>query len=303
MAAITGVYAAAITPRRESPGIDLASVFELLDFLCGGGVDGIALMGSTGEFPHFPVAERNRLVSLAVKRSRVPVLAGVSHSTFDGALAMAREAAAAGAVGVLLMPPYFFAYAQEDVRHFYLRFAEEFKQAAPIVLYDIPAFTTPIARETAAELLSTGLFSGIKDSSLSWEQFVALKTVRERYPFALMAGQDALYTRERMEGADGLISGVASAVPELLVALDHAILAGETERIGRLDRHLQEFVSRIAAFPAPVAIREAVTARGLWAGPPAVPPGPESRRKLDEFAGWFRSWLPGIEKECSSEVR
>jgi 4-hydroxy-tetrahydrodipicolinate synthase len=266
-------------------------------------VDGIALMGSTGEFPHFSIAERNRLVSLAVKRSRVPVLAGVSHSTFDGALAMAREAAAAGAVAVLLMPPYFFPYGAEDIRHFYLHFAEEFKQAAPIVLYDIPSFTTAIGPETAAELLATGLFAGIKDSSLSWEQFVALKASRERQPFALMAGQDALYARERMEGADGVISGVASAIPELLVALDHAIVAGETERAARLDGYLQEFVARIAAFPAPVAIREAVTARGLWAGPTAVPPGPESRRRLAEFAGWFREWLPAVEKECSNEER
>jgi 4-hydroxy-tetrahydrodipicolinate synthase len=303
MSTIAGVYAAAVTPRREGPEIDLAAAFELVDFLARGGVDGIALMGSTGEFPHFSIPERSRLVSLAAKRSRVPVLAGVSHSTFDGALAMAREAAQAGVAGVLLMPPYFFPYSQDDVKHFYLRFAEEFRQAAPIVLYDIPAFTTPIAPETAAELLATGLFAGIKDSSLSWDHFTVLKAARERQPFSLMVGQDALFTRERADGADGLISGVASALPELLVALDRAILSGETERIGCLGRDLEEFLSRIQEFPAPVAIREAVAARGLWAGPPAAPLTPSAREKLDRFAGWFRDWLPGVLKQCSNEER
>ena len=37
-------------------------------------VDGIVLMGSTGEFVHYTMEERQRLMPLAVKRSRVPIL-------------------------------------------------------------------------------------------------------------------------------------------------------------------------------------------------------------------------------------
>ena len=298
MGAVSGVYAAAITPRREGPGIDLAGVFDLLDFLGRGGVDGIALMGSTGEFLHFPVIERCRLISLAVRRSRVPILAGVSHSTYDGALSLAREAALAGAAGVLLMPPYFFAYAQEDVRHFYVQFAEALKGTIPIYLYNIPSYTTGISAPLAGELLSTGLFAGIKDSTKSWEDFEALREVRERCPFTLMAGQDVLYARARLAGADGVISGIASAIPELHVALDRALVAGQAERAAALDRRLQEFVAWVWEFPAPVAIREAAAVRGIRPGPPAAPPSPSARRKLDEFGEWFRGWLPQMLKEC-----
>ena len=98
MCAVSGVYAALITPRREGPEIDLAAAFELVDFVSKAGVAGIVLMGATGEFPHFTLEERGRLVALAVKRSRVPVIAGVGHSTFDGALMLAREAGDAGVV-------------------------------------------------------------------------------------------------------------------------------------------------------------------------------------------------------------
>jgi 4-hydroxy-tetrahydrodipicolinate synthase len=298
MGTVSGVYAAAITPRREGPGIDLGGVFDVLDFLGRGGVDGLALMGSTGEFLHFPIIERCRLISLGVRRSRVPILAGVSHSTIDGALALAREAALAGAAGVLLMPPYFFGYGQDDLRHFYLHFAETLKGAVPIFLYNIPAFTTVISTQLAIELLATGLFEGIKDSTASWDEFEALRAARERHPFTLLAGQDVLYAQARRAGADGVVSGVASAIPELHVALDRAILAGQTERAERLDRRLQEFVAWVGEFPAPVAIREAAALRGLHPGPPAAPPGPEARLKLAEFAEWFRAWLPGTLKEC-----
>ncbi len=302
MSAVSGVYAAAITPRREGPGIDLGGVFDVLDFLGRGGVDGIALMGSTGEFLHFPIVERCRLVSLAAKRSRVPILAGVSHSTFDGALALARDAASAGVAAVLLMPPYFFGYSQDDVRHFYLHFAEDLKGAAPIFLYNIPAYTTGISTPLAIELLESGLFAGIKDSTLSWDAFEALRAARDRFPFTLLAGQDALYRKARMAGADGVISGVASAIPELHVALDRAIIANEAERVDRLDRRLQEFVARIGEFPAPTAIREAAALRGMRPGPPASPPGPEAAHKLADFAEWFRGWLPEVLRECGGET-
>src|ERR1039458_7360617 len=98
----SGVIAAAVTPhgkRGDDP--DIGATLELIDFLCAAGVQGIALLGSTGEFVNLNFDDRGRLVYLAGKRSRVPVLAGVSHSTLDGALALGREASAAGAAGLL----------------------------------------------------------------------------------------------------------------------------------------------------------------------------------------------------------
>jgi dihydrodipicolinate synthase/N-acetylneuraminate lyase len=96
-----------------------------------------------------------------------------------------------------------------------------------------------------------------------------------------------------------VISGIASAIPELHVALDRALLAGETERAEALDRRLQEFVAWIPQFPAPVAIREAAAMRGIRPGPPAAPPGPEAKQRLAHFAEWFKAWLPEMLRECS----
>jgi hypothetical protein len=62
---------------------------------------------------------------------------------------------------------------------------------------------------------------------------------------------------------------------------------------------LQEFLSRLEAFPAPLAIRQAAALRDLRTGPPASPPGPETARNLEAFADWFRAWLPAVKRECS----
>jgi dihydrodipicolinate synthase/N-acetylneuraminate lyase len=296
---VSGVYVAAVTPhRREGHETDIGATLDLIDFLCGAGVAGIAMLGSTGEFPHLTHEDRMRLLGMAVKRSRVPVLAGVADSTLDGALALASHAADSGAAGLLVMPPFFFRYGQPEVREFFLRFANEMSGSAPVFLYNIPFFTSEIACDTACELLSTGRFAGIKDSSGRYEYFEQLREQREKTPFTLMIGNDAVFTRARSAGADGVISGVACAVPELLLGLDGAIRLGLAEKVQRLECRLQEFIAWLDRFPSPVGVKEATAARGLKVGPLAVPLSPAGERDLAEFREWFLAWLPQVQRDA-----
>jgi 4-hydroxy-tetrahydrodipicolinate synthase len=287
------VNVAAVTPHRAvGYQADLAATLELVDYLCAAGAHGIALLGSTGEFPHLSREDRAHLVRLAVKRSRVPILAGVSHSTLDGTVMLAEEAAQAGAAAILVMPPYFFRYGQPEIREFYLRFADRIGGAVPIVIYNIPLFTSAISVETSCDLLATGRFAGIKDSSGSFEDFQKLRELRD---VTILAGADQIFARARRAGADGVVSGVACAVPELLLALESAIPAGDTTR---LETRLAEFLDWIGRFPIPVGIKEACAVRGLKVGPLAVPLPPEKLKELDDFRCWFQNWLPAVQAEA-----
>ncbi|MCS7316161.1 MAG: dihydrodipicolinate synthase family protein [Bryobacterales bacterium] len=299
-AALGGVNVAALTPRqRGETRVDPGAMVPLLEFLAGSGVQGIVVMGTTGEFAHFDCEERRRFVEQAVRSSRLPVAVCVAHATLDGALSLARAAAGAGAAALLIMPPYFFRYRQPEVKEFLLRFAAELKGAAPIYLYNIPFFTNELAAETAIELLSTGLFAGIKDSSGRWENFVKLRAARQRCGFRLLVGNDVLFAPARAAGADGVISGCACAIPELLVALDRVIVSGDAGGRDRLDARLHEFIAWADSFPTPVAIREALSVRGFRTGPHAVPLSPEQQRRLAQFRTWFAEWLPQVLEECS----
>jgi len=295
---IGGVYVAAVTPHRDKGyQTDVGAMLELVDFLAAAGVNGIALLGSTGEFLHLAFEDRARLVQLAVKRSRAPVLVGVGHSTLDGAIELGREAAKAGAAGLLLMPPYFFRYSQEDIQEFYVQFAAALEGAARIFLYNIPAFTNEIAIETATTLLASGRFSGIKDSSGQYGYFERLLAVSQEKPFTLMVGSDRIYARAGQAGAHGIVSGVACAVPELLVALHKAIQGNLVADVERLDARLQQFLAWHDRFPTPVAIKTAAHERGIYVGPLAAPLGPAGRKQLEEFREWFRAWLQEVRKE------
>jgi dihydrodipicolinate synthase/N-acetylneuraminate lyase len=271
-------------------------MLELVDKLGRSGVDGIVLLGSTGEFLHIQAAERQRLVHLAVKRSRVPIVVGVGHSTLDAAIQLGEAAVNSNVAGLLLMPPYFYRYREDQIMEFYRLFTLAIGGALPILIYNIPAFANPISVPMARELLLSGDFAGIKDSSGDPAFFDALAGLRRQVPFALLCGNDRLIGHAHQAGCDGVVSGVSSAVPELVVALHRALEQGDELRARELQGHLSTFIDWIERFPVPVGISAAVEYRGLKVGPTAIPLTAAQDDSLEEFKAWFMNWLPVIEE-------
>jgi len=288
-----GVYVALATPRAQnSVEADAAAVFDYLDTIMARSVDGLVLFGSTGEFIHFDVTERMRVLMLAKKRCRIPLLVNVTHSTLTGAIQLADNAIEAGAAGLLLMPPYYFRYSDGQITEFYRQFAKAVDGKTPLYLYNIPQFTNAIPLAAMEELLASGAFAGIKDSSGDWGLFEKLLALKAKHPFQLLIGNDTIYRRARPLGADGIVSGVAAAVPELLVALERAIAAKDEERADALDARLQEFIGWLDRFPAPVGIKVAASARGWKMTHSAVPYDEATLAAKREFEDWFQAWLP-----------
>lgn len=283
-----------MSPRRSREySVDLAASLELIDFLYEAGVDGIALLGSTGEFVHFMLEDRARMLDFAVKRSRLPILVNVSHSTLDGAILLGEEAVGSGVAAVLLMPPYYFRYDQQTIRTFCLKFADAVAKEVPVYLYNIPVFTSGFAIETALDLLSTGAFAGIKDSSGDVDFIQKLIAPRR---FHVYNGDDRVFVQMRTAGADGAVTGLACALPELMVKLDKAVRDKDTARVQRLEKYVHEFLDWFDRFPCPIAIKEAVKLRKVRAGVHATPLSEEATRQLDAFGEWFKDWLPGVLK-------
>jgi dihydrodipicolinate synthase/N-acetylneuraminate lyase len=126
----------------------------------------------------------------------------------------------------------------------------------------------------------------------------ALLVLRQAHPFTLMAGNDRIFARARKAGANGAVTGVGCAIPELMLALDGAIASCRSDVVDRLDARVQEFIGRIDEFPTPVGVKAAVGTRKVKIGPHSSPLGPELSSKLQRFEAWFREWLPGVLGEC-----
>lgn len=291
---LNGVWAAAVTPRRDSGHqIDIAATLDLLDFLADQPVDGLSILGSTGEFVHFDFEERLHLLKFSLKRTPKRVLPCVTHSTLDGTAALAEAAMQYGAPAVLALPPYYFRYGADEIRRFYLTLIESLTPGTPVFLYNIPFFASPLPIDLACELLSTGAFAGIKDSSGDKEYCRRLLEVKKTQPFTLIIGNDALYVEGRRAGADAVVSGVAGALPELMSALEAAIRASDDAKIVHWQARLAEAIEWLDRFPVPMALRRAVHLRGFKTTSMALP----MNGAFSDFDRWFPAFLAKVQSE------
>jgi 4-hydroxy-tetrahydrodipicolinate synthase len=274
-------------------------MLDLVDFTGSAGVDGIVLFGAAGEFIHFTPGERSRFVALTAKRSRVPVIANVSHSTLDAALLMAEEAVGGGIAAAMIMPPYFYRYPAETLEAFCLEFATQAARWIPVILCDLPCGGNALSLDAARRLLGTGLFAGVVVAGDSMARITELAPLQPATGVAVFTGRDRDFVAARRAGASGIVSETAAAIPELIVSLDRAMQTGAAQTAERLEYRLHEFIDIAEALPPLVAIREACSLRGLKSGPAAGPLGPEAAKRCDEFRSWFGEWLPAVLKECS----
>jgi dihydrodipicolinate synthase/N-acetylneuraminate lyase len=197
------------------------------------------------------------------------------------------------------MPPYFFRYGADDLLAFYEQFEREADIDVPILLYNIPCFTNPIPFNVSERLLTDGLAQGMKDSSGDAAGYEQLARLRAEKPFIYMMGSDSLFVRARSEGGvDGGVSGCASAIPELLVALNRAIVNNSQEVVTRLETRLQQFIQWTDQLAVPVCVREAAAVRGLKLGPHSIPLRGAQERTIAQFREWFKPWLAEVQREC-----
>lgn len=237
MKKFTGLIPPMVTPLAAPDKLDVKSTERMVKHLLDGGVDGIFLLGTTGEGPHLPYAVRKALVKkvCATVRRRVPVLVGITETDLEDALAFATECKAFGASGVVAAPPYYFKLTQRECVAWFRELAD--RLPLPLVIYDMPAHTdTVIEPATIAELARHPNIVAMKDSSSVIALFnkfrVALKPFSKR--FSLFMGPDEAMGEAVLLGADGGVCTGANLWPRTFKKMYEAAARGDADEVRRL---------------------------------------------------------------------
>jgi 4-hydroxy-tetrahydrodipicolinate synthase len=291
---VEGVYAALLTPRDAGGDIDLPGLAGLVQFLVGRGIRSYALNGATGEFCLTSPQELKRLFAAIreVTEDQVEIVCGVGAAGIREAIELARIAQEEGASALLAPAPYFFRYEQDDLEAYFESLASSV--SLPLLLYNLPQFTTGIEVETACRLIrNVENISGIKDSSGSLE---IVRSLTERgIPARRIIGNDgALVAALKENVCDGVISGVACVLPELIRAIYSA--GSEQERSGgnKAADLLSEFIRQIDVFPTPWGLKWIAEARGVLGANFAQPLSPRRRVQSEALQSWFSEWQSGL---------
>ncbi len=217
-ARLSGTIAAAVTPLRdEGRRLDDEALVALLTFYAEAGLQGVLVLGTTGEGILMKAEERRRVAELAA--SAVGDLGVIVHcgaQTTAATASLAGHAAEAGADGVaVIAPPYFRFDAAELEEHFAT--AASACQPLPFYVYEyaersgysVPVTVIERLRERVPNLV------GMKVSDAPFERVSPYL----RCGLDVFVGAEALIPAGLDQGAVGAVSGVAAAFPEAVSAL------------------------------------------------------------------------------------
>ena len=159
-------YVAAPTPCDKSLKFDDGLYKDMLSYYKEKGADGIVVCGTTGEFPSFSTIERKKVAECALKhRSGLSIIVQPGTSNQPETVELATHAAANGADGLLVIPPFYYKNPPlEGLVRYYTPVFEAVK--IPVHLYHIPGTSAvPISHELLHAMERYPHLAGIKDST------------------------------------------------------------------------------------------------------------------------------------------
>ncbi len=244
---LRGIIPPMITPLNANDELDREGTVRLTEHILAGGVHALFLLGTTGEAQSLTYRLRYEFVELVCSQvsGRVPVLVGVTDTSFDESLKLASHAAACGAVGVVAAPPYYFAPAQQELVEYYTALAD--KMPLPLYLYNMPSHVKVFLDPATVNILADHPnIVGLKDSSANMTYFqTLLYLLGERDDFSLYVGPEELTGECVLMGADGGVNGGANIFPELYVSMYDAACAHDVLRLRALQRRVMQISTSI----------------------------------------------------------
>jgi 4-hydroxy-tetrahydrodipicolinate synthase len=236
-----------ITPLVDRDTLDVPGLERLIEHILGGGVHGLFILGTTGEAPSLSYRLRHDLIDRVCRQvaGRVPVLVGITDTSFVESVNLAQRAAQAGAAAVVLSAPYYFPAGQPEL----WEYIEDIAGALPlpVFLYNMPSHTKlSFEPEMIARALDIPNIVGLKDSSAQMIYFHRVRQLTAgREDFSLLVGPEELLGESVLSGAHGGVNGGANLFPRLYVELYEAARAADLPRIAILHAQVMQLGATI----------------------------------------------------------
>lgn len=277
----------AVTPLLPDGSLDYASCEKLYRHLVRGGVDGILILGSIGEFFAFPMEEQKKLIPFAKKiiGKDAELIVGTSSMIFDEMVAMSNYALDQGADAVMLLPPYYFHFTGETIVEYYRELAQAIHGNVYLYNfpdrtgYEIPAESVRILAETCPNII------GIKDSVSGMDHTrEMIKTIRPLRPdFRIYSGFDDHFVHNILCGGNGCIGGLSNLFPEMTTAWKKAMEGCDWETVRAIQNRVDKIMDIYSVGkPFVPIIKEAMAMQGYIAHATATKPMPKTTEAQKE---------------------
>ena len=244
---LRGIIVPMVTPLLERDKLDVAGLERLIEHILAGGVHGLFILGTTGEAPSLSYRLRYELIQRVCGqvKKRVPVLVGITDTSFVESINISCKAKNAGAQAIVLAPPYYFPAGQSELLEYLDHLTRELP--LPLFLYNMPSYTKLVFEpETIRAAAEYPGIVGIKDSSGNMVYFRRLQSLLKDHPdFSLLIGREELLAEAILLGGHGGVCGGANLIPELYVELYNAACSKDLPKVEALHKKVMEFSTAV----------------------------------------------------------
>ncbi len=160
-------WVASLTPCDKNLKFDPGAMKDQLAWFKDQGADGVVVLGSTGEYPSFSVAERKQVMEVVARnKNGLNIMCSTGTPNYPETLDLSKHAVGHGADSILVIPPFYFKKpAPEGILRYYTMLFEALPSSLAFNLYHYPSMSAvPISIDLLKTLHQFPNLAGIKDS-------------------------------------------------------------------------------------------------------------------------------------------
>ncbi len=272
MAIFTGAGVALITPMREDGSVNYDEMERIIDYQIDNSTDAIIVCGTTGEASTMTHEEHIETIKACVDmvRKRVPVIAGTGSNCTQTAVYLSKEAAKAGADGLLVVSPYYNKATQNGLKKHFTEIAKS--TDLPMILYNIQGRTgVNITPQTMAELSKeVDTIVAVKEASGDISQ-VAEIFARSEGCIDVYSGNDDQIVPITALGGKGVISVLSHILPQETHDMVEKTMLGDIQAGAELQIKYFSLIKALFSEVNPIPVKAAMNMMGFNAGTLRMP--------------------------------
>lgn len=274
-----------ITPSWEETA-------KVHDFLIENGMDGLVLMGSTGEFFSMSMETQKAYIDFAAKTltGRTRIFIGTTRMNLAETIELTNYSVSKGLNEVMIVSPYYFRLPETSLEKWYSQIAEH--TDAHIFLYNFPDRTghdlTPELVVKLAQKYPN--IVGIKDTvtPMNHTSNILSTVLKIRPDFEVFSGFDDNLIHNIAGGGAGCIGGLSNLIPEKCSAWTRSIREGDFKAMSNWQQYFNDAMALYnICTPFIPAVKYAMNLRGLGinetCSAPILPPNKSQKKQLQKL--------------------
>lgn len=279
-----GAITALVTPFNEDGSVNFAKMEEMIEDQINKGIDGLLILGTTGESPTLSHHEDDEVVECALAKvnGRVPVIVGSGSNSTQTMLHKSLKYEEMGADALLLISPYYNkANEQGMIRHF-TTVADQVH--IPCILYNIPGRTgCNISVSAMEELSKHPNIKGVKEASGNLSYAMDLAHLLND-DFVMYSGNDDIIVPMMAAGASGVISVLSNIAPAETHEMTQAFLDGDLEKARAMQIAYLPVIHALFSEVNPIPVKKALNLQGRAVGGYRLPLYEMDEKKAEHLA-------------------